>query len=286
MATPRALVLARGLGTRMRSPDPGAVLNEAQQRAAQSGLKALMPIGGRAFLDYVLSALADAGVLQVGVIVAPEHAAIADYYADHAPQRVALSLIVQQDALGTANALIAGAPWTSGDPFLAMNADNLYPVAALAALASQDEPAFAAFDAADLVRTSNIPASRIAAFALAGIDEAGYLCGIVEKPARDPRPAGAAGRSGTNSDSAPSALGRRTSVSMNLWRFDSRIFDACASVPRSARGEYELPEAVGVAVRSGMRIRAVPSAGPVLDLSRRADAADVERRLSGVVPRP
>ena len=73
---------------------------------------------------------------------------------------------------------------------------------------------------------------------------------------------------------------------MNLWRFDARIFAVCRDVPRSARGEYELPEAVGLAVARGMRFRAVPARGPVLDLSRRADAAELERRLSGVVARP
>ena len=57
-------------------------------------------------------------------------------------------------------------------------------------------------------------------------------------------------------------------------------------MPRSARGEYELPEAVALALRQGVRFRAVPARGPVLDLSRRADAVDVERRLAGVVPRP
>jgi len=35
-----------------------------------------------------------------------------------------------------------------------------------------------------------------------------------------------------------------------------------------------------------VRFRALPAGGPVLDLSRRADAADVERRLAGVEPRP
>ena len=54
-----------------------------------------------------------------------------------------LSFIVQQDALGTANAVLAAAAWTSGDAFLAMNADNLYPVPALTALALLDEPGFA-----------------------------------------------------------------------------------------------------------------------------------------------
>jgi glucose-1-phosphate thymidylyltransferase len=73
---------------------------------------------------------------------------------------------------------------------------------------------------------------------------------------------------------------------MNLWRFDARIFEVCRDVPRSARGEFELPEAVALAMRRGVKFRAIPARGPVLDLSRRADAADVERRLAGVAPRP
>jgi UDP-N-acetylglucosamine diphosphorylase / glucose-1-phosphate thymidylyltransferase / UDP-N-acetylgalactosamine diphosphorylase / glucosamine-1-phosphate N-acetyltransferase / galactosamine-1-phosphate N-acetyltransferase len=73
---------------------------------------------------------------------------------------------------------------------------------------------------------------------------------------------------------------------MNCWRFDARIFDACRDVAQSARGEFELPEAVGLAASRGLRFRALRVTGPVLDLSRRADAADVERRLAGVEPRP
>jgi glucose-1-phosphate thymidylyltransferase len=73
---------------------------------------------------------------------------------------------------------------------------------------------------------------------------------------------------------------------MNVWRFDARIFEACRDVPRSTRGEFELPEAVALAVRRGVPFRVIPAHGPVLDLSRRADALDVERRLADVEPRP
>jgi glucose-1-phosphate thymidylyltransferase len=75
-------------------------------------------------------------------------------------------------------------------------------------------------------------------------------------------------------------------ISMNCWRFDSRIFAACRDVPRSARGEFELPEAVGLAASRGVKFKTLRAAGPVLDLSRRADAADVAQRLAGIVPRP
>lgn len=270
MATTRAVVLARGLGKRMRAPDEGAQLDDAQRRAADAGIKTMMPVHGRPFLDYLLGALADAGLTDVGLVVAPDHQAIAEHYRVHSPARVVLSYVVQAEPLGTANAILAAETWTDESPFLAMNADNLYPVAALRALASLDEPGLCGFERGDLLRSSNIPAERLLAFALVDVDSAGYLTRIIEKPSHESADAGV---------QAPL-------ISMNLWRFDARIFSACRDVPRSPRGEFELPEAVGLATERGIRFKAVAARGPVLDLSKRADAADVERRLDGQVPRP
>jgi dTDP-glucose pyrophosphorylase len=283
MRTNRAVVLARGLGTRMREPDPAAQLSEAQRRAADAGSKMMVPVHGRPFLDYVLGALADAGIPDVALVVAPDHAEIAGHYAAHPPARVALTFIVQPEALGTANAVLAVEAWTAGAPFLVMNADNLYPVPALRDLAALAEPGLVAFERDDLVRTSNIAAARILAFALVDVDGEGYLTRIVEKPASLPPEGGSDKLSGP----AASAFRRNDAlVSMNCWRFDARIFEACRDVPRSARREFELPEAVGLAAQRGVRFKAIPAVGPVLDLSRRADTADVERRLAGVDPRP
>ena len=290
----------------MQRVDEEATLSDAQRRAADAGLKALMPIAGRPFLDYVLSALADAGLRRVGLVVAPDYAAIAAHYAAHPPARVTLDFIVQPSALGTADAVAVAEAWTEDQPFLVMNGDNFYPVRALADLVSLDEPGLPAFDADDLVRTSNIPEERIRAFALVDVDESGYLTRIVEKPATSsvpPEGGSDADRGGSafrrndgdgvaassrrnDSDGAASAFRRNSLVSMNCWRFDARIFPMCRDVPRSARGEHELPEAVALAVRRGIRFRALPARGPVLDLSRRADAAEVERRLSGLEPLP
>ncbi len=271
MTTTRAVVLARGLGTRMRAEDPSVALTEEQRRAAEAGLKAMIPVNGRPFLDYLLSALADAGIRDVGLVVGPEHEEVRRYYTSVAPPaRVALGVVVQPEPLGTAHAILSAEKWTGGDPFLAVNADNLYPVQALRTLASLDEPGLPAFDRDDLVRTGNIPEERILAFALIDVDAGGYLRRIVEKPDSD----------------RPASAGSPPFISMNCWRFDARIFGACRDVPRSARGEYEIPEAVALALRRGVRFRTFPATGPVLDLSRRADAVDVARRLAGVIPRP
>ena len=65
-----AVVLAAGLGSRMRREASAAPLSEAQAAAAARGLKGMIPDGrGRPFLDHVLSSLADGGVTDVCLIV-------------------------------------------------------------------------------------------------------------------------------------------------------------------------------------------------------------------------
>ena len=268
--TSRAIVLARGLGRRMQAVGE-PLLSGEQRAAADAGLKPMIPIGGRPFLDYVLSSLADAGILRVALVVAPRHDAIhARYVTDYPPTRIHIDFVVQREPTGTATAVLAAERWTAGEPFLVVNGDNLYPVAILRTLAEQEEAACPAFRRDELVRASNIPAERLKEFALLEVDDDGYVSGIVEKP-----PA-----------ARLAAAGPGACVSMNCWRLDSRIFSFCREVPASARNEFELPEAVGLAVARGMRIKAIPGDGAVLDLSKRGDIADVERRLADVSARP
>jgi hypothetical protein len=205
--TSRAVVLARGLGTRMREADPAVTLTPEQQRSADAGLKPMVPVNGRPFLEYVFGAIADAGLRHVALIVAPDHQVIRGHFEEHAPSRLSISYLVQPEPLGTANAVLAAEPWTDSAPFLVMNADNLYPPRALADLASLDEPGLLAFEADDLVRTGNIPAERVQAFAIGEADDDGFLERIVEKP----------------KELLPGGPTRTTQfVSMNCWRFDTR----------------------------------------------------------------
>lgn len=278
----KAVLLARGLGSRMKEQADVAAMSPAQAAAAAAGAKGMMPIGNpstalgagglsRPFLDYVVSALADAGVGDVCFVVAPDHSAIRDYFdGPGRPSRVRISYAVQPIADGTARAVEAAEPFAARDPFLVLNSDNLYPAAVLRALVDLDGPGLPAYRRDSLVRESGFPAERVIGFAAIELDADGYLTRIVEKPGRDYFDA-----------AGPAAL-----ISMNVWRFDARIFDACRAVPLSARGEYELPEAVGLAVARGVKFRAVPAAGAVLDLSRRSDVALVNARLAGVEPRP
>lgn len=257
-----------------------AALTARQQEAAAAGSKGMMPIGpgGRPFLDYVLSSLADADCRDVCLVVAPDHDAIRAYYEGPGrPQRLRLSYSVQPVADGTARAALAGEAFVGTEPFLVLNSDNLYPVEVLRSLAALPGPGLPAFERDALIHDSGFPAERINGFALldvgpsaAAAEPYGVLRGIIEKPAA--------------ADLA--AAGGRALLSMNVWRFDRRIFDACRAVPRSARGEYELPEAVGLAIARGVTFAVVAARGGVLDLSRRSDIALVTGRLAGQDPRP
>jgi dTDP-glucose pyrophosphorylase len=81
------------------------------------------------------------------------------------------------------------------------------------------------------------------------------------------------------------AMGPHALVSMNLWAFIPKIFDACRRVKPSARGELELPDAVRILMTElGEKIRVIPFKAAVLDLGTRADVAAVEAALKNVRP--
>lgn len=245
------------------------------------GQKGMMPLPGpdgrlRPFLDYVLSELADAGFVDVALVVPPapidgSPQPLRAYYGGAGtPARVQISFVVQQEARGTADAVASAAAWIGERPFVVLNADNLYGVAALKALRDADGPALPVYERDDLVRTSGIPAARVGAFALLRVTSDGDLADIVEKPG-----VGAVDAAG------PSAL-----ISMNCWRGDVSVLQACRDVPVSPRGEYELPSAIRLAITRGTRIQAIAASGPVLDLSRQDDVAFVVDRLRHVEARP
>jgi len=261
--TTKIVILARGLGTRMRAA-ASVGLDAAQSAAADAGLKAMIPID-RPFLDYALSSFADAGLREVCLVVGPEHDAIREYYSRVATSRLRIAFAIQEKPVGTADAVLSARDFVGGDSFLVVNSDNYYPTGVIAALRRPPAPALPAFSRDGLIRDGQIPPERISRYALLDIDSAGALRRIVEKP----------------TDDEAAALGQ-AAVSMNCWLFDERIFEACRRVPKSKRGEHELPLAVQFAIdHLDMRFRAFHADAPVLDLSQRDDIASVAARLRG-----
>ena len=264
-STRSAVILARGLGTRMRKSDPGVSLANEQNAAADLGMKGMIPIG-RPFLDYVLSALADAGFTRACLVIGPEHQGVVEYYTMKSqPQRISLDFAIQQQPLGTADAVLAAEEFCGSGAFVVVNSDNYYPADALRTLRETVAPAIAGFARSSLIADGNVAPDRVARFGALTIDNDGFLVSIVPRAG------------------APPAGDGEVYASMNCWLFDTRIFDACRAVSMSPRNELELPRAVQLAIDTmGMKFTVVRLHLPVLDMSTRGDIASVEEKLRSI----
>ncbi|MFN2602396.1 MAG: sugar phosphate nucleotidyltransferase [Gemmatimonadaceae bacterium] len=254
----------------MRKADESAHLPATQAAIADIGLKAMIPMSthaGRPFLDYVLSSLADTGFTNACIVIGPEHAGVRDRYErQQVPTRIRVTFAIQERALGTANAVLSAEDFVGDDSFAVLNSDNFYPREALDALHEIVEPAIIGFDREVLVKGGNVPPERTARFGALDIDSEGYLRRILVSPTDE-----------------MVRSGKPTYSSMNCFLFTREIFRACRDVPLSMRGEYELPQAVHLAIDRGeMRFRVVRVSAPVLDMSSRGDIAGVSSYLERV----
>jgi len=261
--TRKIVVLARGLGTRMRR-DTGVRLSDEQQRAADGGAKAMMPIG-RPFLDHCLMAYADAGFTEACLVIGPEHRAVRDYYTALAPGRIRVDFAIQDQPRGTADAVLAAERFVGDERFVVVNGDNFYSVEALAALRAASGNASVGYELGALVALGNVPRERVTAFALLATDAAGHVVDIVEKPTPD----------------QAAAHGEQSLVSMNCFAFTPAIFAAARTVRPSPRGELEITDAVRALIASGTPVGVVPVRDGVLDLSSRGDVESVTAALAG-----
>lgn len=254
----------------MRAPDSVTELDAATAAVADSGLKAMIPVG-RPFLDYVLSSLADAGFTDACLVIGPEHGAARQRYeTDARPSRIRIHFAIQEQALGTADAVLAAENFAGTDSFVVINSDNFYPAAALAELHRRSGPAMVAFARDALIERGNVEPGRVARFGAVEVDDAGTLRSMTADESR-----------------AAASTGGRVYASMNCWLFTAAIFAACRAVAVSRRGEKELTQAVQHAIDGmGLRFAVVLSEEPVLDLSSRADVPRVAKFLLQMEPRP
>lgn len=262
----KAVILAAGRGTRMQRAHEAVKLDAGQFDIARSGLKAMMPVG-RPFIDYVLSGLADAGYQQVCLVTGPNHDLLRDHVSRFDGGRLSIEFATQLEPLGTANAVASATSFVADDAFLLINSDNYYPVNALRGMRLLSGSGVTAFRPAGLCR-GNITAERIRNFAILKLDDRGkHLQRVLEKP----------------DDQTYEAMKDNLLVSMNCWRFTPAMFDACRSIPISARGEFELTDAVSYAMdQLGEPFEVLVVDEPVLDLSTQSDVSEVTRRLVSV----
>ncbi|HMS42488.1 MAG TPA: nucleotidyltransferase family protein [Pyrinomonadaceae bacterium] len=257
----KAVILARGLGTRMRADFSGANLTSEQTKIASLGIKTLMPVrGDKTLVEFILENLSKAGFSEICLVIGDEHQAIRDFCAS---LNYDISFAIQENPLGTAEAVLAAKSFSDGENFLVVNSDNLYPLNALRKLRELNQTGFVAFSRKGLIEKSNISEDKINKFATAETDESGHLIKIIEKP---------------------ETVDESSLISMNCWLFSPKIFTACRQIKPSLRGEFEITDAVQFAIDNlGEKFIAVKSDEGVLDLSSRADVGKISDYFSNFV---
>lgn len=110
----QAIVLAGGLGTRLREAVP-------------DGPKPMAPVAGRPFLAWLLDALADAGFTRAVLAVGYRHDAIRDHFGD-SYRAMALDYSVEDRPLGTGGAIRLAADRVDVAEVFVLNGDTFVDV--------------------------------------------------------------------------------------------------------------------------------------------------------------
>src|SRR3972149_10513154 len=112
MVLDRAIVPAAGFGTRMR-PLTNTIPKE------------MLPVGRRPVIEHVLAELRDAGIRRVLVVIAPGKEIIQRHLSDGTPWGTECEYVVQEEMRGVGHAVLLGADWTQGRPFLVAFGDSM-----------------------------------------------------------------------------------------------------------------------------------------------------------------
>jgi glucose-1-phosphate thymidylyltransferase len=212
--------------------------------------KGLVEVAGTPILTHCFAQLAALGVESLVVVVGYRKERIIDHYDDEF-RGIPITYAHQREQKGLAHALLTAESHVDDD-FVVMLGDNVFRANLGDVLRRQRETDT---DAAFLVE--EVPESAASRYGVCVTNDAGEIVDVVEKP-----------------DDPPSRL-----VMTGFYTFSPAIFDACRLVQPSARGEYELTDAIHLLIESGRRIDAIRMDGWRVDVGYPEDRERAEKRL-------
>ena len=239
----KGLILSGGKGTRLRP-------------ITHTSAKQLVPVANKPVLFYGIEAMAEAGIEEVGIIIAPETGPEIEQAAgDGSRFGVRISYIVQDEPLGLAHAVLTAEAFLDGSAFVMYLGDNLLQggISELVAAFREHAP-----DALILLTPVPDPENYgVAELAEAGPGAVGSVVRLVEKP---PEPA--------------------TDLALvGVYMFTAAIHDAARAIKPSARGELEITDAIQHLVDAGNRVEPHIVRGWWKDTGRLEDMLEANRLI-------
>src|SRR4051794_19787092 len=243
----KGLILSGGAGTRLRP-------------ITHTSAKQLVPVANKPVLFYGIEALVEAGIKEIGLIIAPETGEeIKQAAGDGSAFGASITYIEQSAPLGLAHALLTAEDYLGQSPFVMYLGDNLLRegIVDLVDAFRRDEP-----DALILLTSVDDPSSY-------GVAELNgdRVVRLVEKP-----------------ENPPSDL-----ALVGVYMFGPSIFEAAHSIQPSARGELEITDAIDALIESGRHVEPHIVRGWWKDTGRLEDMLeanrlvleDIEQRMEG-----
>lgn len=206
--------------------------------------KPMLPLAGRPMLAHQLDRFAAAGIARVCIVIGYRGQMVRDYFEAHPPSGVELEYVVQSEQNGTGSAALLARDFGTGGPFLLTFGDILVDpqvYTELFKLAPGAEQVLALTEVDDPYRGGAVYV------------EGGRVTRIVEKPPK--------GTSTTNF------------LCAGIYVFDDSVFEALEQLTLSARGEYDLTDAISDTVRAGKCVRYFVVPGFWRDVGRPEDLA-------------
>ena len=241
------LILSGGAGTRLRP-------------ITHTSAKQLVPVANKPVLFYGIEALVEAGVTEVGIVIAPETGdEIAQAVGDGSALGAQVTYIQQAEPLGLAHAVLTAEEYLRGGPFVMYLGDNLLRdgITGLVSAFRDSEP-----DALILLTRVPDPGN----YGVAEL-EGDRVVRLTEKPSHPPTDLALVG----------------------VYMFGAAIYEAAKAIEPSGRGELEITDAIQWLIDGGKRVERRTVTGWWKDTGQLDDVLeanrlvleDIERRVDG-----
>jgi glucose-1-phosphate thymidylyltransferase len=233
----KGLILSGGKGTRLRP-------------ITHTSAKQLVPVANRPVLFYGIRAMADAGIHEIGIIIAPETGGeIREAVGDGSQFGVEITYVEQDEPAGLAHAVLTAEPFLQDSPFVMYLGDNL-----LQGGIGDLVDAFKSSSPDALILLTPVPDPEH--YGVAELSD-GRVVSLAEKPAEP-----------------------KTDLALvGVYMFTSGIHDAARAIQPSARGELEITDAIQHLVDTGRRVEPHIVRGWWKDTGRLEDMLEANRLI-------